>query len=75
MRYRPGEEDLMVRLFDAQLIDELKLRDKSSNLERALLVEIRDIAHNQVVAVESHGVAPIDQSPEVFVMTDQLVKH
>ena len=75
MRYGPGEENLMVVLSDAILVDEDELRDQGACLEYAIRIQIRNVAHDEMVRVERDCVALIDEPPEVGVMTDQSLKH
>lgn len=44
-------------------------------MQRARSVKIRDVAHDQVVAVEPDRIALFDKATEIVVMTDQFLKH
>ena len=75
MGHRPGEEHLVVRLGDALLVYEFQLCDDGAHLQPTFAVQVRNIADNEVIAVEGNRVAPFEQTPEVVVMTGQFVKH
>ena len=71
----PAEEDLVVLLLDLNLVDELELRDEGSSPQVLLLVQIGHVANHEVPAVELDRVALLDETLQVFVTTDQFVKH
>ena len=75
VRYGPGEENLVVRLRDAILVNEYEFRDQRARLQQPVSVKIRNITHDEVVRVERDRVALLDEPPEVVVMTDQSLKH
>jgi hypothetical protein len=75
VRVRPAEEDLMViRPSNPHLIDEREFRHNGADLAHLVLVEIRDVPHDQVPAVELDRVPLFKELLQVVVMTDQLVK-
>ena len=75
MRHGPGEEDLVVILPDTILVDEHEFRDQGHRSKHTCRVQVRNVAHDEVVRVERDCVALLDEPPEVVVMTDQSLKH
>jgi hypothetical protein len=72
---RSGEEDLVVFLQDMIGIGENEFRDNRADLQLQLVVEIQDIADDQIIAVKTDRVSLIDEPTDVLVMTDQFLKH
>jgi hypothetical protein len=75
MRMRTGKEDLVIFLNDVVLVSMDKLGHDCADLTLTLLVEIRDIANDQTIAVETDRVSLLDQATDIVVMTDQFLKH
>jgi hypothetical protein len=65
----------MVILLDPYLVDEHKLADDGADLERQLVMEIWDIADDQVGSVDSQSIALFEESTDVVVMIDQFDQH
>ena len=75
MRDGAGKENLVVILLDVILVGEHKFGDECTGLQRAIRVEVRNIAHDEAIRVECDRVAFLDEAPEVVVMIDQSLKH
>ncbi len=69
------EVDLVIVLGDLIIVDEHKLGDDRAGLQRTMLVEVRDVADNEAVAVERDRIAAFDEPAQVGVTTDQFRKH
>jgi hypothetical protein len=73
MRYRSGEENLMVVLFDHVVAFVNKLSNDGTPLQRTVLIQVGNIADYHVgQRVESDRIAPINKSPDVFITIGQL---
>ena len=72
---RSRKEDLMIVLRDVLLVCKYQRRDDRPDLKRTLIIEVRDIAHDHKIAVETDRVPLLDQALDVLVMTDQFLKH
>ena len=75
MGMRSRKEDLMIVLRDVLLVCKYQRRDDRPDLKRTLIIEVRDIAHDHKIAVETDRVPLLDQALDVLVMTDQFLKH
>jgi hypothetical protein len=67
--------DLVVVLHDTHFVNEDQLGDEGASLQRACGVEVRDVTHDHVRAIEADGKSLSDQATDVVVMTDQFLKH
>jgi hypothetical protein len=65
-----GEENRVVRLNNAILIDKLKLGDYRADLVLALIVQVRNVAYDEVIAIKGDSVAFLDETPKIVIMTD-----
>ena len=65
----------MVVLDKAQAVNGNEFCDDCSPLKRQLAVKIGDISYDEVVAVDTNGVALVDEQANVPIMTDQFLKH
>ena len=69
------EKDLMVFLRDVLGIGEDQFRDERAPLEHALVIEIGDVADDQIVAIETDRETLLDETTKIVVTTDQFLKH
>lgn len=60
---------------DLHFVDEDELRDERAGPQVLVLVEVWDVAHNKMPTVELDRVSLVDEALQVFVTTDQFVKH
>lgn len=66
----------MVLLAHVLHVGEFEFGDEGPPPQLSLVVEIRDVAHHQVIGhVEGDRVALLDKGLEIRVMTDQIPKH
>ena len=72
---RARKPNLVVVLFNRDLIDELQFRDERSPLKLFPVIEIRNVADYKVPAVDRGGVTLFQQPPQIIIMIGQLVKH
>jgi hypothetical protein len=75
IRRATGEQDLMIILSDLFRGHVHKLRNDRATFHFTRAIKIRNVAHDQIIAVEPDGVAFVDQPPEIVVMTDQCLRH
>jgi hypothetical protein len=75
VRMGSSEEDLVIFLSHPLLIDEYDFGNDGAGLQLALSVEVRDIADNEVVTLESNCITLFDNASNVLVMTDQCLEH
>jgi hypothetical protein len=62
VRVRSAEEDLVVLLDNLRLVHEHEFRDQGADLQLLLVVQVRDVAYDEVPAVEPDGVALVDEA-------------
>ena len=59
----------------ALLVDEFELRDDCADLQFPVSIQVRNVADDEVAGVEGDSIPPLDQTPDIVVMTDQFLKH
>ena len=57
------------------VVDEDQLRNEGRPVQGTCGIKVRDVAHDQVWAIEGDGVSLVDQAAKILVMTDQFPKH
>ena len=62
---------LVVLLLNSPLIDEFEQRGDRAPHQLLLGVEVGDIPHDKIIAVERDGIPPLNEASDVVVTTDQ----